>query len=196
MDRYFKNSIARKEVSDLHIVGVTSMFIASKFEDIYPLKMKTVYEKIAHKKLEINRIKELELDILSSISYKIHAPTVLDFLKVYMAEVLGIEILNRTETKRKEEFALLANNVTPGQQTQAENDSNNNSTAEISSGVPKTPAEDTRSAVEKEACLQKYLIEKMAIYLAKMSMHDLNISVRNPSLLAVGSIYVSLKICE
>jgi hypothetical protein len=29
------------------------MFIASKFEDIYPLKMKTVYEKIAHKKIEI-----------------------------------------------------------------------------------------------------------------------------------------------
>ena len=36
----------------------------------------------------------------------------------------------------------------------------------------------------------------MAIYLAKMSMHDLNLSVRNPSLLAVGAIYVSLKICE
>lgn len=92
------------------------MFIASKFEDIYPLKMKTVHEKIAHKKLEINRIKELELDILSSISYKIHAPTVLDFLKVYMAEVLGIEILNRTATKKKEFLALLSNNVTPGQQ--------------------------------------------------------------------------------
>lgn len=150
MDRYFKNSIARKEVSDLHIVGVTSMFIASKFEDIYPLKMKTVHEKIAHKKLEISRIKELELDILSSISYKIHAPTVLDFLKVYMAEVLGIEILNRTETKRKEELALLSNNVTPGQ-TQNENE--NSSNTEISAGVPKTPAEDTRSAVEKEACL-------------------------------------------
>ena len=114
MDRYFKNAVLRKEVSDLHIVGVTSMFIASKFEDIYPLKMKTVYEKIAHKKLDISRIKELELDILSSISYKIHSPTVLDFLKVYMAEVLGIEILNRTETKRKEELALLANNVAPG----------------------------------------------------------------------------------
>lgn len=90
------------------------MFIASKFEDIYPLKMKTVYEKIAHKKLDISRIKDLELEILGSISYKIHAPTVLDFLKVYMAEVLGIEILNRTETKRKEELALLSNNVTPG----------------------------------------------------------------------------------
>jgi hypothetical protein len=36
----------------------------------------------------------------------------------------------------------------------------------------------------------------MAIYLAKMSMHDLSLSVRHPSLLAVGAIYVSLKICE
>lgn len=33
------------------------MFIASKYEDIYPLKMKMVYEKIAHKKLTIERIK-------------------------------------------------------------------------------------------------------------------------------------------
>ena len=44
--------------------------------------------------------------------------------------------------------------------------------------------------------MQKYLIEKKAIYLAKMSMHDLSLSVRHPSLLAVGAIYVSLKICE
>lgn len=156
MDRYFKNAVLRKEVSDLHIVGVTSMFIASKFEDIYPLKMKTVYEKIAHKKLDISRIKELELDILSSISYKIHSPTVLDFLKVYMAEVLGIEILNRTETKRKEELALLANNVAPGttqNQNNNESENANNTTQEISAGVPKTPSEDTRSSVEKEACL-------------------------------------------
>jgi len=85
------------------------MFIASKFEDIYPLKMKTVYEKIAHKKLDIERIKSLELDIMKAIHYKIHAPTVLDFLKVYMVDVLGIEILNKTETKKKEELALKAN---------------------------------------------------------------------------------------
>jgi hypothetical protein len=61
LDRYFKNCEGPKEVSDLHITGVTTMFIASKFEDIYPLKMKTVFEKIAHKKLEIQRIKTLEL---------------------------------------------------------------------------------------------------------------------------------------
>jgi len=36
----------------------------------------------------------------------------------------------------------------------------------------------------------------MSIYLAKMSMHEINLAVRNPSLLAVGAIYVALKICE
>jgi hypothetical protein len=47
-DRFLKNTPTPKEVSDLHITGVTCMFVASKFEDIYPLKMKTIYEKIAH----------------------------------------------------------------------------------------------------------------------------------------------------
>jgi hypothetical protein len=43
---------------------------------------------------------------MKAIDYKIHAPTVLDFLKVYLQEVLGITIQNRTVTKIKEEIAL------------------------------------------------------------------------------------------
>ena len=90
MDRYFKNSKETKDVSDLHLIGVTSMFLSSKFEDIYPLKMKTVFEKIGHQKLSIQEIKDLELDMMKVIKYKIHAPTVLDFLKVYLQEVLEV----------------------------------------------------------------------------------------------------------
>jgi hypothetical protein len=93
----------------LHGVGVTAMFIASKYEDIYPLKMKTVFEKIAHKKISINDIKLMELEIMRVIRYKIHAPTVLDFLKQYILDILGIDIQSKTETKLKEEFALMAN---------------------------------------------------------------------------------------
>ena len=44
--------------------------------------------------------------------------------------------------------------------------------------------------------VEKFLIEKMAIYLSKMSMHDYDLSQEKPSLVAVGSIYVALKICE
>lgn len=109
MDRYFKNCEDQKQVNDLHGVGVTAMFVASKYEDIYPLKMKTVFEKIAHKKLQIEDIKGLELGLMQVIRYKIHAPTVLDFLKQYMLDILGIDIQSRTETKIKEDYALLAN---------------------------------------------------------------------------------------
>jgi len=81
-------------------MGVTTMFVASKYEDIYPLKMKMVYEKIAHKKLPIEKIKALEMDILKTINYKIPAPTSLDFLKVYLKDVLNITITKSTaETK-------------------------------------------------------------------------------------------------
>jgi hypothetical protein len=51
MDRYLAKVGSAKEIGDLHILGVACMFIASKYEDIYPLKMKMVFEKIAHKKL-------------------------------------------------------------------------------------------------------------------------------------------------
>jgi len=92
MDRYFKGCKSEKLVSDLHITGVTSMFLASKYEDIYPLKMSTVFEKIGHEKLPVETIKRIELDIIKVINYRIHAPCVLDFLKQYLISILGIQI--------------------------------------------------------------------------------------------------------
>lgn len=57
LDRYFKGKEKTCEVTDLHIIGVTTMFIASKYEDYYPIKMKIVFEKIAHQKLKVEDIK-------------------------------------------------------------------------------------------------------------------------------------------
>lgn len=51
LDLYFKNCDRKLEIKDLHCSGVASMFIASKYEDIYPLKLRVVYEKIAHQKI-------------------------------------------------------------------------------------------------------------------------------------------------
>lgn len=85
------------------------MFIASKYEDIYPLKMKMVYEKIAHKKLPIERIKNLEMDIMKVIHYKIPAPTSLDFLKVYLKQVMGIGVPGKSQNPgNKDKKELLA----------------------------------------------------------------------------------------
>lgn len=52
MDRFFQEEEQRLPITKLHITGVVSMLIATKMDEVYPLKVKTVYEKIVHKKIE------------------------------------------------------------------------------------------------------------------------------------------------
>ena len=50
MDRYFKYTDESLQGSDLHLTGVAAMFLASKYEDIEPLFMRTVVKKVGHSK--------------------------------------------------------------------------------------------------------------------------------------------------
>ena len=45
-------------------MGVCCLFIASKYEEVYPLRMESVYDKIGHKKLSREAIKQTEMEIL------------------------------------------------------------------------------------------------------------------------------------
>ena len=95
--------------------------------------MKTVHEKIAHSKLEPSRIRTLELEILKKINYKIHAPTVLDFLKVYLLEALDIHVQSRTFTRKKEESALACCEELNGNIDEEMKDSTADSSKDLSS---------------------------------------------------------------
>jgi len=117
-----------------------------------------VYEKIAHKKLSIEKIKTLELDILKTINYKIAMPTPFDFLKVYLKQVLNIGHAGKTSINKEKKDEPV-------------------------------PSSDTPEGLS-------ILIQKMCMYLGKMALHDYDLSGKKPSLLAVGSLYVALKICE
>lgn len=50
MDRFFKNTQKNLTGADLHLTGVVSMLIASKYEDVQPILMKTAVAKIGHSK--------------------------------------------------------------------------------------------------------------------------------------------------
>jgi hypothetical protein len=80
MDRYFKKTESTLQSGDLHLVGVASMFIASKYQDVIPLRMKTVISKIGHNKFDAKSVSEKELEILKVLGFKIGAPTVKEFL--------------------------------------------------------------------------------------------------------------------
>ena len=67
LDRYFKNTEKELTGSDLHVSGIVCMFIASKYEDVIPLLMRTIINKIGHNKFEVPLIEPKELDILNAL---------------------------------------------------------------------------------------------------------------------------------
>lgn len=63
------------------------MFMASKYEEIYPLRLNVVYEKIAHKKLSIEAIKKKEKEILDVLEYKLTGVTPYDFMMIALFQM-------------------------------------------------------------------------------------------------------------
>lgn len=82
------------------------MFIANKYEEIYPLKLKTIYEKIAHKKLAIDQIKNKELEILEAVKYDLNMATPLEFMTLALNSLGLKEIVNARTFEYLEKVSL------------------------------------------------------------------------------------------
>ena len=63
---------------DVHCIGVTAMYLASKYEDIYPLHSKIVSEKIAHKAISAKEILAKEAEFLLVLEFQVDLVTHLD----------------------------------------------------------------------------------------------------------------------
>ena len=50
MDRYLKKETKKLETKDIHLLGISCMFIAMKYEQIHPLRLSLISEKIARNK--------------------------------------------------------------------------------------------------------------------------------------------------
>lgn len=66
--------------SDLHLIGLTAIFIASKYTEVNPVSLKIIIEKIGHEKFEKQEILRAEQLILSKLNYKIPKTDYLDLL--------------------------------------------------------------------------------------------------------------------
>ena len=42
------------------------------------------------------------MEILKTLKYEINIPTILDFVKIYLSEILKIEILSEEESKKED----------------------------------------------------------------------------------------------
>lgn len=67
LDTYISKSQETLSDKDIHLIGMTSMLIASKFEESHPLRLDFVYEKIGYKTFSKEQIVHKELEILKTI---------------------------------------------------------------------------------------------------------------------------------
>jgi hypothetical protein len=174
MDKFFK-SLEKTRVlqpAELHLIGVTSMFIASKFQDIYPLRLKTVHEKIAHRKLSTQDIKGKEEEITKSLNYIIGKASQWEFTCNFIEDI----------------FYNSNNNFYITDKTLCE------TLPELKKGA--SGSNSPKNGEKNYSMNMINLLKHVAIYLAKMNCHDIQLVNKKPSLLAAGTVFVAMKICE
>ena len=64
LDRFICKTKRSLPLEELHLTGITCMFIASKYEDITPLFLKTMVKKVSHGKIRGDQILKLEREIV------------------------------------------------------------------------------------------------------------------------------------
>lgn len=64
MDRYFQKCERSLSGGELHLIGITSMFLSTKYEDVIPLLSKTIVHKIGHDKFPLADVHRKEMEIL------------------------------------------------------------------------------------------------------------------------------------
>lgn len=176
MDRYFKVCGEKNQVLqpvELHLIGVTSMFIASKYQDIYPLRLRIMQDKIAHRKLSCDDIKNKEDEITRYLNYVVGLPTIWDFITIYIEEIFFVNC-NKHHIENK---TLCENYDIKDVEDQDQKD--------LGKFINKLY---TKNMIN--------LLNYVCVYLAKMNCHDYNLMQKKPSLLAASTIFVAIKICE
>ena len=81
MDKFFEET-SKSRVSLgkdlLYLIGITSLYIASKHEEVRALSIKLVVKTLGHKKYTKKEIQNMEVYILQTIGFKIPKTTIFD----------------------------------------------------------------------------------------------------------------------
>lgn len=93
--------------SDIHLIGISCLSLASKFEDIYPIDLNTMKLRIAHGKFSEKEIQKKEIQILENIDYRLIFASMHDFIRnfIYDFQFNNKKVINKL--KFKNEISIL-----------------------------------------------------------------------------------------
>jgi len=99
-DEYQKHFLDILENKDVHGIGITCLYLASKYEDFPSLSSKVISNKIAHGAISESSIKKKEIIILKTLEFSLDMVTHYDFhVNLLLSARLQSEIMNRNLTK-------------------------------------------------------------------------------------------------
>ncbi|CAK66376.1 unnamed protein product (macronuclear) [Paramecium tetraurelia] len=81
MDIFLKRTQVSYSDKDVHLIGATCIYMASKIKNDCPLDMETIQVTICHEKFTIDEIKEFYFIILKTLDYNTEFPTCYDYLQ-------------------------------------------------------------------------------------------------------------------
>ncbi|TNV76993.1 hypothetical protein FGO68_gene4448 [Halteria grandinella] len=82
LDRY----LSMHSECDIHLLGVTAMFLASKFHDKNPFKLDVMCEKVAHFAFTTLQIKQMESQVLKELKFKLsERPSSWEFIEAFLS---------------------------------------------------------------------------------------------------------------
>jgi hypothetical protein len=179
MDRYFREISPQNKLlpEDLHIIGICSMFLASKFCDVFPIKLKLIVEKVSHNKFQAEQVKQWEETIIKTLNYNIYLPTSFDFANYFIENI----------------FYYPENNFHVTDESLCEY-------VRVLCSINEVKYDSWH--YEKFKFHNKYtknminLLRMLMLYILKMNCHDYQLICVKPSLLAASSLFVAVKICE
>ena len=181
MDKFFYKSEISYQPSDLHLIGICSIFIASKFCDINPIRLKFLIEKIGHGKFNKEEIIKMEEKILSTLQYDILKPTIYDFTSFFFEDLFffyenNFNIKNPTIHNHLKQFIDTHSNYI------------DLALRRYNFGKYETITKFTDNL--------RNFIKCILIYLLKMCCQDYEIMNEKKGLISASCIVVAMKICE
>ena len=100
MDLFLKSSRSCLTDSHLHLIGLTSMYIGSKYEDVQPIRINELSRDAAFGKFTNAQIREKEMLILQVIKYQTSLKTPLEVLDFFMFKIFKIEVCGNFQVLR------------------------------------------------------------------------------------------------
>ena len=181
MDNFFYKSRDSYKPTDLHLIGICSIFIASKFCDINPIRLNFLVEKIGHGKFSKEEIINMEEKILNVLQYDLLKPTIYEFSTFFFEDLFflyenNFNIKNTTLKKYLKEYI-----------------ENNSSFIDLS--LKKFNFDKCETIMKYTNNLRNFM-KSVLIYLLKMCCQDYEIMNEKKPLISAACIIVAMKICE